>query len=346
MLAKSGLVLIGRFALQYAASARASPRLQAPRCRPSASSPSSAFPCSIAIPRVNRPSSIQLVINADDFGISQPANEAIADCYQNGILTSTSVMANMPAVGAAAEMSADLDGLGFGAHVSWNVGRPLLGDRVPLLCDADGWLHPSYLYHLRMSRHAEYLRQAGAEGKAQVEKLLSLGFVLDHINSQSHVHMIPGLHDVLARLASDFELPHARYSWEKRTRHPGGSIPNLVKNLLINAMANRRPQYRHAEMTFIGVRNTGQMDLERMQFYLSNLQSFGCAKIELLSHPGCHDRDLSSEQYQPFVYRYLREVGRSQEREALLSPLLRETIEKQGIELTTFGELYAHSHRD
>ncbi len=40
---------------------------------------------------------MKLIINADDYGMSDTVNDAIIKGYQNGILSSTCIMANMPA---------------------------------------------------------------------------------------------------------------------------------------------------------------------------------------------------------------------------------------------------------
>ena len=119
----------------------------------------------------------QVIVNADDFGISDGATEAIVDAYLNGVVTSTSVMANMPGFDAAVRLRAQAPALGYGAHLSLNVGRPVLGARaVPLLCDDAGWLHGSFAVHAVRSTRAEYRKQARRELTAQLEKLRAHGF--------------------------------------------------------------------------------------------------------------------------------------------------------------------------
>ena len=38
----------------------------------------------------------QLIVNADDFGLTPLVNQSIVQAYQNGIVTSTTVMVNLP----------------------------------------------------------------------------------------------------------------------------------------------------------------------------------------------------------------------------------------------------------
>ena len=57
-----------------------------------------------------------LIVNADDFGASPGINRGILEAHQRGILTSTSLMVNMPASEAAAAMGRALPELSVGLH--------------------------------------------------------------------------------------------------------------------------------------------------------------------------------------------------------------------------------------
>ena len=60
----------------------------------------------------------QLIINADDFGISNSANQAVFAAFKNGVLTSTSIMANAPAFENAINMIPELKGISIGVHLN------------------------------------------------------------------------------------------------------------------------------------------------------------------------------------------------------------------------------------
>ena len=62
--------------------------------------------------RVNR-----LIINADDFGIHEAVNEGIYSAYGQGVLTSTSLLAQGPAFDDAVRMSKECNRLGIGIHL-------------------------------------------------------------------------------------------------------------------------------------------------------------------------------------------------------------------------------------
>ena len=58
-----------------------------------------------------------LIVNGDDFGASQGINLGVIEAHERGILTSASLMVDMPASADAAALGARHPGLGVGLHV-------------------------------------------------------------------------------------------------------------------------------------------------------------------------------------------------------------------------------------
>jgi predicted glycoside hydrolase/deacetylase ChbG (UPF0249 family) len=58
-----------------------------------------------------------LIVNADDFGLSDAVNEGIAEAHRHGIVTSTSLMVRQPAAKAAANLAHHNEGLSVGIHL-------------------------------------------------------------------------------------------------------------------------------------------------------------------------------------------------------------------------------------
>lgn len=67
----------------------------------------------------------RIIINADDFGLCRGVNKAVVQAYNNGVLTSTTIMANMPDAGQAVHLAKKLPGLGVGVHLNIFEGCPL-----------------------------------------------------------------------------------------------------------------------------------------------------------------------------------------------------------------------------
>ena len=66
----------------------------------------------------------QLVVNADDLGLTVGVNDGIFDAYDLGILTSASLFANAPATADAIRRARSHPALGIGAHLTLVDGSP------------------------------------------------------------------------------------------------------------------------------------------------------------------------------------------------------------------------------
>lgn len=67
----------------------------------------------------------KLIVNADDFGFSKAVTDAILDCHSNGIVTSTTLMSNMPFAEYAASKAKVFPMLSVGLHMTLTEGKPL-----------------------------------------------------------------------------------------------------------------------------------------------------------------------------------------------------------------------------
>ena len=83
---------------------------------------------------------IKLIVNADDFGLTEGTNYGIIDGHINGLVNSTTMMMNMPGTEHAVRLAKEYNLLGVGVHLVLTAGEPLLGD-VPSLVGSDGSFH-------------------------------------------------------------------------------------------------------------------------------------------------------------------------------------------------------------
>jgi chitin disaccharide deacetylase len=65
-----------------------------------------------------------LIVNGDDFGISQGINRGIIQAHREGILTSTSLMVNRPACDEAAALGREYATLSVGLHLELDPNEP------------------------------------------------------------------------------------------------------------------------------------------------------------------------------------------------------------------------------
>src|SRR5579863_3360998 len=66
-----------------------------------------------------------LIVNADDLGWTAGVNRGIAEAHRNGIVTSTSLLANGGAFANGVKAAGELPGLGVGVHLNLSDGKPI-----------------------------------------------------------------------------------------------------------------------------------------------------------------------------------------------------------------------------
>jgi len=278
----------------------------------------------------------EVVFHADDFGWSPGINEGIIDSHQHGILTSTSVIATMPGLKDAVRRRDEAPSLGYGAHLSINLGRPISApESVNLLLDQNGFFQYSYLYHLRKSSNKMYLNQVRREISAQLVKLGDLGFRLDHVNSQSHTHMIPPIRDLFQEVLQEFSIRHLRRSVEPWHGRPRIRNPmNFVKCLTLETL-DTFGSTPPGTVQFVGIRHSGLMDTQTMVGYLRHLKS---GRWEIASHPGTGELDDDSL-YPQSAVRHMRSANRRLEWEALVSNEVRTALHEAEINPIRFSDI-------
>lgn len=171
-----------------------------------------------------------LIVNADDFGKNDSVNRAICEAFEKGYISSTTLMANMPAAKEAYELACEH---GFtdrvGVHLNITEGVPL-SDRIknnPLICGPDGSFSAAFYhntkYRLYMDRQSiDMIRD---ELDAQIQRFLELGFRTLHIDSHHHVHTNYPVYRAIKELAGKYDFDYIRLS---RNLYRGGSLFNGI----------------------------------------------------------------------------------------------------------------------
>lgn len=135
---------------------------------------------------------VHLIVNADDFGLSDGVNEGIAETHEHGIVTSASLMVLQPAAEAAAAYARAHPALGVGLHVDLGEWRLVDNQWQPL--------YERVLPSDAAAVEAEVLRQ--------LERFRALlGRDPDHFDSHQHVHQREPLRTLLQTMARKLDLP-------------------------------------------------------------------------------------------------------------------------------------------
>lgn len=144
----------------------------------------------------------KLIINADDFGLTPGVNLGIIESHTQGILTSTTLMANMFGFEHAVQLAKEHPTLGVGVHLVLTAGKPLTKSSS-LVDEEDNFLKLPY-YETVFNIDFEELYM---EWKAQIDKVINAGIVPTHLDSHHHIHTVNGIEDVFIRLAREYQLP-------------------------------------------------------------------------------------------------------------------------------------------
>jgi predicted glycoside hydrolase/deacetylase ChbG (UPF0249 family) len=144
-----------------------------------------------------------LIVNADDFGRSPGINRGIATAHQSGIVTSTTLMVNLPWSAQAAALATQVPKLDIGLHLNFCYGPPLSLGPGSLL-GADGRLNRD----LTRLRDRATAADIDREARAQLSRFRELlGRDPTHLDSHQHVHSWPVAIEPVARLAREIGVP-------------------------------------------------------------------------------------------------------------------------------------------
>ena len=279
----------------------------------------------------------RLIVNADDFGLTNGVNRAISDLSCAEVLTSTTLMARAGATDAAIDLAGATPSLGVGCHVVLVDGEPVLpAHEIPSLIDPKTGSFRialgAFLRRLLTGRVKS--EEIETEARAQIQFLQNRGVRVTHIDAHKHTHMFPAVLRPVLRAARACGVRAVRNPfepvWAVRAS-AGASFARIAEVTVLRWMQPRCAKII-AEEGFattdgtIAMVGTGVLNTAMVRSLLNNLPE---GTWELVTHPGYNDADLAR------VRTRLR-ASREIEREALMA--IREFPE---VELISFADLSA-----
>jgi len=269
----------------------------------------------------------RLIVNADDFGRSASINQAVIRAHRDGILTCASLMVNETGLDEAVVLARENPRLGVGLHLTLLCGHSALpATKIPGLvnerCEfTNSPAEAGFRYFFRR----ELREQLRAEIHEQFKKFHATGLPVDHVNGHLHLHLHPTVFRILIEDAAQLGIERMRLTFDPfwlNARLASGlwfyrAFHAVVYHLLSRRSRPRLKQkaIRHTGHVF-GLLQNARVD----ESYIARLiQQLPSGDSELYSHPSLDE----------FKH----------ELDALLSPRVREQIEKFGIKLIRYQDL-------
>jgi chitin disaccharide deacetylase len=283
----------------------------------------------------------RLIINADDYGLSQGITDGILLTHQKGILTSTSLMVNQAATGYAVSRTKDAPALGIGIHLNLTEGKPVLSkEEVPTLVNDQGEFYSCGTLAKKLLRLQISAREIEAEFRAQIRLMKSFGLTPTHADSHHRIHMYPlaarAFHNaIVSEGIRRARAPRKRY-WPANGRWGGPHIGPLYRRLatksyleFLQSVIFRDLQLPDAGVTFHPLYSGNLSALPSA--WQNTLEHLPGGSYEMWCHPGFFESGFS------------RTDSMAEQRELEIGILtdrnLRELARRRKIQLISFRQL-------
>ncbi|HEY3315244.1 MAG TPA: ChbG/HpnK family deacetylase [Bacillota bacterium] len=274
----------------------------------------------------------RLIVNADDFGLTPAVVRGIIAAHVDGIVSSTTMMVNMPAAPEAAAIARDHPGLHLGLHLVLTAGRPVLpAKEVPSLVDGEGRFRKGFAPLRQLAKPREVAR----EWQAQLDRFVDLvGRLPTHLDSHHDVHLAPGLTEVAVDLAKSRGVMAMRVVLPRDLPWQTSLLRFDPTDLVYARYAGRAARVveasglAHPGKTLGLLRLREEMTVDKVIGWLRNLRR---SPAELITHAGMVDEELRS--ISSLTDKRPRELA------VMCDPRLRAVVGELGIELIGFDGL-------
>jgi predicted glycoside hydrolase/deacetylase ChbG (UPF0249 family) len=286
----------------------------------------------------------KLIINADDMGYTAGVNRAILQCFMEGGLSSSTLLAKGQAFEEAVDICKATPDLGIGVHLALTEMPPAAPQHeIQALLTSDGLLPPTPGRLLLSLKRGKIQQKALVrELDVQVSRVVDAGVRPTHLDSHKHLHAIPEVLEAVIQVARRHAIRWIRNPFEASAgsklfplvgmgekilfckQHAQARIISIFKRHFLRRIGQeglRCPDH------FSGVSLTGIWNEAAMIFLLQHLPH---GTSEWMLHPAFCDEDLSRQKT-----RLLQQ--RQNELDLLLSPRWRDLLRRYKIALVPYG---------
>ena len=284
-----------------------------------------------------------LIINGDDFGLTESISRGIIESHINGVLTSTSVMANGPAFDTTIKWLDDCPALGMGIHLAL-VGedRLLLShSEIPSLTDKEGNPYKSWRSFLAAAAtkridEEDIRRELTAQLQRVMQSCASTGRSITHIDTHQHLHLLPVVGGVVMDLGEKWNILSMRLpriSLDVSSQHK--TAAPFFNILARRTAAEARRRGFAIPAVYAGLAEAGHLASIGFESVITSLRETAAPTAELGCHPGANGYGAGGGDRERYAWEFEWEM----EKDALCSQSVRETIKREGFQLATFADL-------
>ena len=235
----------------------------------------------------------RLIIHADDFGETEEITKGILTALDGGVVSSTSIMANMPGTDSALKIARVWQAeASFGVHLNFCEGKALSG--CSTLTNRDGYFLAKRQIIARALLRKLRIADVVAEIRAQIDRIGSAGIRISHVDGHKHLHQLPVVRDGLMTVLPEFRIDRVRV-----TAGPKNSQASTNwRNRISEAARNRFGVIARKLFMSNGLRSPNRfidiVELMQPDHCFKTLLDSGDEQliVEIGCHPGTHAAKL------------------------------------------------------
>jgi predicted glycoside hydrolase/deacetylase ChbG (UPF0249 family) len=249
-----------------------------------------------------------VIVNADDANLTAGVTDAILECHDEGIVTSTTWMVNFPSDLASVREVKKRKSLGVGLHLNITRGYPVSPlNEVASLTVAEG----EFRVFSPEAGNFPKGNEVALEYRNQIEKFeILFGRMPTHLDTHHQLHDHPFFFHILTAIAHEYRLPIRRSKLMMQSRFFG-------------------PGLKSTQYLFGNLNPSGHWQADSLETILGHLPE---GLSEIICHPGKNDASLSAVSS-------FRE-GREAEYRLFRSPKLRKMLVDRSVTLGHYGTCF------
>jgi predicted glycoside hydrolase/deacetylase ChbG (UPF0249 family) len=269
--------------------------------------------------------SIDLIINADDYGYYPCVSQGILAAAKSGAITATGILANNPDLAIQLQWLNGLESVDVGVHLNLTCGLPLTEVMAKKLDSRQGQFPNAYAMSGLLLAGKITLADVRTEWRAQIETCQAQN--LRFLNSHEHIHMLPLLFPLVLELAKDYSIQYVRLT-QAEWLAPFG-LSALIRNTLMQTMQLiNQGHLKVKQPLFLGLSRSGKLDYDYLTTIFSKLKPG--QTYELMCHPGHVDPTEISDAKLLAYHDWEGELA------LLQSPIVHDLYEQFGIRLSPY----------